>query len=169
KLDRAMAIDPGWAETCFLSGLLLAREGRAAEAAPELIAPLAEHPENLGRFSEFCRKLIVYDLVSPLNDMLERYVSEASEEWIYHALLGVTAFWTGNPAGSLEGLDAAMSLLPDADVGQVFGVIVSFSKLSPHFRAGLPAVAPGWREKLSRNEKGESLLLELDKLLEGPQ
>ncbi|MEA3254104.1 MAG: O-antigen ligase family protein, partial [Chloroflexota bacterium] len=58
KLDRAMAIDPGWAETCFLSGLLLAREGRAAEAAPELIAPLAERPENLGRFSEFCRKLI---------------------------------------------------------------------------------------------------------------
>ncbi len=37
KLDYAASLDPEWAETSFLSGLLLAREGKISEAAAEIL------------------------------------------------------------------------------------------------------------------------------------
>jgi len=168
KLDYAASIDSAWPETSFLSALLLAREGKDDEAAPEIMAPIKERTSHLNYFTELCRCLAIYDMVYPLGDVLEAYTQKASGEWIPHAMLGVTSLFTGSPDESLDEFNTAMSLVPVEDVGDVFGVIVKFSKLSQYFRAQLPSVAPEWREKLSQAEHSDALLRELDKLLDNP-
>ncbi len=168
KLDYAASIDPDWPETSFLSGLLLAREGKDDAAAPEIIAPIKKRTDHLNYFVDLCRRLARYDMVYPLGDALKAYTQKASDEWIPHAMLGVTSLFVGSPDESLDEFNTAMSLVPVEDVGDVFGVIVKFSKLSPYLRAQLPSVAPEWREKLSQAEHSNALLRELDKLLDNP-
>ncbi|TRZ93594.1 MAG: hypothetical protein D4R82_04880 [Dehalococcoidia bacterium] len=168
KLDYAASIDPDWAETSFLSGLLLAREGKDDAAAHEIMSPIKERTSHLNYFTELCCCLAIYDMAYPLGDVLEAYAQKASGEWIPHAMLGVTSLFAGSPDESLDEFNTAMSLVPVEDVGDVFGVIVKFSKLSPYFRAQLPSVAPEWRGKLSQAEHSDALLRELDKLLDNP-
>ena len=132
------------------------------------MAPIKERTSHLNYFTELCRCLAIYDMVYPLGDALKAYTQKASGEWVPHAMLGVTSLFTGSPDESLDEFNTAMSLVPVEDVGDVFGVIVKFSKLSPYFRAQLPSVAPEWRGKLSQAEHSNALLRELDKLLDNP-
>lgn len=166
KLEHAASIDPDWAETSFLSGLLLAREGKDDEAAHEIIAPIQESPANLSHFSDLCSKLVVYNMVCPLGDALELYTQKVSTEWIPHAMLGVTSLFSGSPDKSLDEFNTAMFLVPDEDAGDLFKVVLNLCKLSPNFKALLPDVASEWRAKLSQSEESDRWLSALDELID---
>jgi len=164
KLDYAAAIDPGWVETSFLHGLLLVEEGGGG-AAPEILALVEDNPVNLWGFRRLCSNLIIYDMVQPLDDALENYMQGAPEEWIAHAMLGVTDFYVDGAAASLQEFDAAMSLVPDKYIRVLFETTLDFADISHNFRTQLADTATGWRSKLSQSPDSESLLLELDVLL----
>ena len=174
KLAYAASIDPDWAETSFLSGLLLAREGKYDEAAHEIIAPIKERlntkerANNLVYFIDLCHRLTRYGMVYPLGDALKASTQKVPGEWIPHAMLGVTSLFAGSPNESLDEFNTAMLLAPDEDVGGLFNAILKLSGQSPYFRTRLPGVAPEWRVKLSRCEHPDVLLQELDKLLDNP-
>jgi len=164
KLEQAASVDLDWVETSFLSALLLAVEGQA-DATAELTAPLAEEPVNLWDFRRFCSNLIIYDMVRPLDNVLEGYLPAAGEEWIIHAMLGVTDFYADGPAKSLEEFDAAMSLVPDKYSRVLFNTILELAGISRNFSTQLAAIAPKWREKLSHSPDSDTLLPELDKII----
>ncbi|MBN2463345.1 MAG: O-antigen ligase family protein [Dehalococcoidia bacterium] len=165
KLDYAASIDPDWAETSFLRGLLLAREGKNAEAASKLTAPIQDNPANLDDFIDLCRRLLIYDMVSPLSDSLEIYTQEAPDDWVAHALIGTTSLFDGNIDKSLDEFNSAMLLVPDDDTGALFRAILKLYNISPKFRTALPDVAAEWRAKLAQSTERDTLLPELDKLL----
>jgi tetratricopeptide (TPR) repeat protein len=165
KLDYAASIDPDWAETSFLSGLLLAKEGKDDEAVLKLSAPIQDKPASLNYFIDLCRRLIVYDMVSPLRDSLEVYTQETPDDWIAHALLGITSLFCNNVDKSLAELNSAMLLVPDNDTGPLFRAILKLSNISPPFRKALPGIADEWQAKLAQSPERDVLLPAFDKLV----
>jgi tetratricopeptide (TPR) repeat protein/O-antigen ligase len=165
KLDYAASIDPDWAETSFLSGLLLAREGKHDEAVLKLSAPIQDKPANLNYFIDLCYSLIVYDMVSPLRDSLEVYTQETPDDWTAHALLGITSLFSNNVDKSLAEFDSAMLLVPDNYTGDLFRTILKLSNISPSFKKAIPGVAAGWRAKITQSPQRDILLPALDKLV----
>jgi tetratricopeptide (TPR) repeat protein/O-antigen ligase len=164
KLDYAASIDPGWAETSFLSGLLLAKEGENDKAVLRITAPIQDDPANLGYFIDLCLRLAVYDMVSPLRDSLE-ISQETPNDWIAHALLGTTSLFSNNVDKSLDEFNNAMLLAPDNDTGALFRAILKLSSISPPFKKALPSVATEWRAKLAQSPERDILLPEFDKLV----
>jgi len=169
KLDHAASVDPDWAETSFLRGLLLAREGENDEAVSELIAPIQDNPANLNYFIDLCRSLILYDMVSPLSDSLKIYTQETPDDWTAHALLGTTSLFSGNADKSLDEFNSAMLLVPDDDTAALFRAIIKLSNMSPVFKTALPGVAAEWRDKLSQSPERDTLLPQLDRLAGTPK
>jgi tetratricopeptide (TPR) repeat protein/O-antigen ligase len=164
KLDYAASIDPDWAETSFLSGLLLAKEGKHNEAALKITAPIRDAPANLGYFIDLCLRLMVYDMVSPLRDSLEIYTQETPDGWIAHALLG-TSLFSNNVDKSLNEFNSAMLLVPNNDSGDLFRAILKLSNISPPFKKALTGVAAEWRAKLIQSPERDTLLPEFDRLM----
>lgn len=165
QLDYAATIDPGWAETYFLSGLLLAKEGKNDEAALQIIAPIQNKSANLDNFIDLCTNLAEYDMVRPLQNALDAYVPGVPEEWTGHAVLGITSLFTGDLGRSLDELSNAMLSVPDKDVGSLFRAILRLSDMSPAFRMELPNVAADWRDKLSRSPERDTLMPVFDWLV----
>jgi tetratricopeptide (TPR) repeat protein len=169
KLDYAASIDPDWVETSFLSGLLLAKEGRNDEAALEIVAPIQDKPANLNHFIDLCSDLLVCDMVRPLQKTLETYSPKAPDEWTGHAMLGITSLFTGDIAKSLNELDNAMLSVPGENAGDLFQVILRLSGMSLDFNKLLPSVAADWRDKLAQSPERDTLLPELDQLISNPK
>jgi tetratricopeptide (TPR) repeat protein len=169
KLDYAASIDPGWAETSFLYGLLLAREEKNDEAALQIMAPIQNKSANLDYFIDLCINLAAYDMVRPLQNALDAYVPGAPGEWAGHAVLGVTSLFTGDLAKSLSEFNTAMLTVPDKAAGGLFRAILRLSAMSPPLRAALPSVATEWRDKLSQSPERDTLLPELDQLISNPK
>jgi tetratricopeptide (TPR) repeat protein len=169
KLDYAASIDPGWPETSFLSGLLLAREGKNDEAALQIMAPIKNKSANLDYFIDLCTNLATYDMVRPLQNALDAYVPGATGEWTGHAVLGVTSLFTGDLSKSLDELNSAVLAAPAKDVGGLFRAILRLSAMSPPLRAALPNVAEEWRDKLSQSPERDTLLPEFDQLISNPK
>jgi hypothetical protein len=169
KLDYAASIDPGWPETSFLSGLLLAEEGKGDEAALQIMAPIRNNSANLDYFIDLCTNLATYDMVRPLQNALDAYVPSVPGEWTGHAVLGVTSLFTGDLSKSLDELNSAMLAAPGENVGNLFQAIIRLSTMSPPLRAALPNVAEEWRDKLSQSPERDTLLPELDQLISNPK
>ena len=165
KLDFAASIDPDWPETSFLSGLLLAREGKDTEAVHKITVPIQASSASLNSFIEFCRGVAVYNMVPLLGGALEVYTQRASEEWIPHAMLGATSVCAGDVDMSLDEFNSAMLLVPDDDVADLFRAILSLSEISPGFKTMLPGVASEWRAELAKSPEQSTLLQALDELL----
>jgi tetratricopeptide (TPR) repeat protein len=169
KLDYTASIDPEWAETSFLSGLLLAREGKNDEAALQIMAPIRNKSANLGYFIDLCTHLATYDMVRPLQNALDAYLPSAPKEWTGHAMLGVTSLFTGDLSKSLDELNSAMLLVPGKDVSSLFQAILKLPDISPPFKKALPSVAAEWRDKLAQSPERDTLLPELDQLISNPK
>jgi len=165
KLDYAASIDPGWAETSFLYGLLLAKEGENDEAVLKITAPIQDNPANLNYFIDLCRHLALYDTISPLTDTLKTSIDKTPDDWIAHALLGITSLFDGNLDKSLDEVNTSMLLVPGDDAGYLFRAVLKLSTLSPQFKTALPAVATAWRAKLAQSPERDTLLPQLDKLV----
>jgi tetratricopeptide (TPR) repeat protein len=169
KLDYSASVDPGWTETSFLSGLLLAREGKHDEAVLKITAPIQDNPANLNHFIDLCSDLLVCDMVRPLQKTLETYSPKAPDEWTGHAILGITSLFTGDIAKSLNELDNAMLSVPGENAGDLFQVILRLSGMSLDFKKLLPSVAADWRDKLAQSPERDTLLPELDQLISNPK
>jgi len=165
KLDYAASIDPDWAETSFLYGLLLAKEGKNDEAVLKITAPIRDNPANLDYFIDLYLRLMVYDMVSPLRNSLEIYTQETPDGWIAHALLGTTSLFSNNVDKSLAEFNSAMLLVPDNDTGDLFRTILKLSTISPPFKKALPDVAAEWRAELAQSPDRDTLLPALDRLV----
>ena len=166
KLDYAASIDPGWPETSFLYGLLLAREGENAEAVSKLTAPIRDDPANLNYFIDLCLNLYIYDMIKPLDDSLETYMQEVSDDWVAHALLGITGMFGVNIDKPLEEFNASMLLVPGNDAGHLFRGILRLASMSPPLKTALPSVATEWRDKLAQSPERDTLLPMLDRLVD---
>jgi tetratricopeptide (TPR) repeat protein len=169
KLDYAASIDPDWAETSFLYGLLLAKEDRNNEAVLKMTTPIQDNPANLDYFIDLCRRLAMYDTISQLKDILETSAAEAPDDWITHGLLGITSLFGGNVDESLDEFNTSMLQVPGDDAGYLFRAILKLSTISPQFRTALPDVATEWRAKLAQSPEKDTLLPKLDKLVDTPQ
>jgi tetratricopeptide (TPR) repeat protein/O-antigen ligase len=165
KLAYSASIDPDWAETSFLSGLLLAREGEYDGAVLKITAPIQKNPANLNPFIDACGHLITYDMVSPLKDTLEIQADKEPDNWIVHALLGITGLFGGNVDKSLDEFNTAMLLVPGNDARDLLRAIYRLSTMSPKFKTALPSVANGWKEKLAQSTERDTLLPLLNKLV----
>ena len=165
KLDYSASIDPSWTETSFLHGLLLAKESKNDEAVSKLVAPIQDNPANLYYFSEVCRRLAMYDMISPVSSSLESYNQELPDNWITHALLGITSLFDNDLDKSLDELNTAMFLVPDDDAGDLFRAILNLTSRSSKFKAALPGVAAEWRDKLAQSPERDTLLPALDQLV----
>jgi hypothetical protein len=108
-------------------------------------------------------------MVSPLRDSLEIYTQETPDDWIAHALLGITSLFSNNVDKSLDEFNSAMLLVPDNDAGDLFRTILKLSSISPPFKKALPSVATEWRAKLAQSPEGDILLLEFDKFVGTPK
>ncbi|MCJ7515730.1 MAG: O-antigen ligase family protein [Dehalococcoidia bacterium] len=167
QLDYAASIDPGWVETSFLSGLLLAKEGKNDKAALEIIAPIRNKSANLKYFINLCTNLDTYGMVGPLQNVLDVYVPGAPEQWAGHAELGITSLYTGNLDKCLNELNLAMLTVPDEDMGGLFRAILRLTDMSPPFKTALRNVAAEWRDKLSQSPERDTLLPAFDRLVSG--
>ncbi len=165
KLEQSASVDPDWVETGFLSGLLLAEEETGSEALDELTAPLRDNPAHLTGFATLCSRLALYDIVYPVDNVLSGSCTEMPPDWVPCAMAGVTAFFTGDLAGSIDSLDRAMALAPDSAAGELFSVSLDLAGQSPDFETRLARVAPAWREKLSRSPEADRWLKKLDELV----
>jgi tetratricopeptide (TPR) repeat protein len=166
KLDYAASVDPTWAETSFISGLLLAREEKNNEAALKVIQPITDKSSNLNYFTDLCNNLTVYDMVSPLGDSLEIYTQETPDDWIAHALLGITGMFGDNLDKTLGEFNTAMMLVPGNNAGDLFRAILRLSYMSEPLKTALPSVAADWKAKLIQSPERDTLLPELDKLID---
>jgi len=167
KLDSAASSDPEWAETSYLYGLILAREGKNDEAVLKITAPILDEPDNISYFIEFCNSLKLYDMVSPLEDALEVYTLEKPDDWAAHALLGITSLFSNNLDEGIDEFNAAMLLVPESDIGDLFKAILKLTTMSSEFKTALPDVATGWRDKLGQSPERDKLLPVLDQLVGG--
>jgi len=165
KLDYAASVDPGWANTSFLTGLLLAKEGENDKAAAKIIAPIQDNSGNLKYFIELCYDLAQYGMVTPLDDALKTYAQTVPSEWITHAMLGVTSLFVDSLDKSLDECNSAMRLVPGENVSDLFLTILRLSSMSPDFKKLLPGTASEWRAKLSQSPQHEALLQALDKFV----
>jgi len=164
KLEQSASVDPDWVETAFLSGLLLAGEGKDSEALDEFTALLRDDPAYLTGFAALCSRLALYDIVGPVDNVLSASCAETSPDWMPCAMAGITAFFTGHLDSSIDSLDRAMVLAPDSAAGEIFRVSLDLAGQSPDFETRLAEAAPGWREKLSRSPQADRWLQELDEL-----
>jgi putative inorganic carbon (HCO3(-)) transporter len=164
KLDRAARIDPKWAKTAFLSGLLLEKEGKNQEAAILITEPIRNYAANLNYFVSLCTNLALYDMVSPLGDALEIYSQEEPDDWTAQAMLGITSLFSDSIDKSLDEFNAAMRLAPDEDVGDLFRAILKLSTMSLKFKMALPSMAEEWRDKLAVSPDSDTLIPLLDQL-----
>jgi O-antigen ligase len=167
KLDYAESIDPDWAETSFLSGLLLTKEGKNDEAALRIIAPIENKSANLDYFIDLCTNLATYDMVRPLQNALDVYLKSAPKEWTGHAVLGVASLFTGDLSNSIDELNTAMLAAPGENVGSLFQAILKLSNMSLPFKTEVRKVAVGWRDRLSQSPERDVLLPLLDQLVGG--
>jgi tetratricopeptide (TPR) repeat protein len=167
KLDYAASLDPEWAQTSFISGLLLAREGKNKEAALKITQPITDNPSNLSYFIDLCNNLMAYDMVSPLGDSLEIYTQEKPDDWTAHALLGITILFSDNPDMGLDEFNTAMLLVPNNDVADLFRAILKLTTMSPKFTTALPGIAAEWRDKLDQSPDRSTLIPALDQLVGG--
>jgi tetratricopeptide (TPR) repeat protein len=165
QLDYAASIDPGWAETSFLSGLLLAKEGKNDEAALKIIMPIRGNSSNLDYFIDFCSNLDMYHAMGLVQNALDMYVVGVSDEWAGRAMLGITSLYTGDLDKSLEQLNVAMLTAPNESVGGVFRAILRLSAMSPAFRNSIADLAAEWRDKLSQSPDRNTLLPAFDQLM----
>lgn len=165
KLDLAASVDPEWAETSFLSGLLLTKEGKNDDAALKIIQPITDKPSNLNYFIDLCDILTTYDMVRPLGDCLEIYAQGRPDDWTAHALLGTTSLFSDNLTKGLDEFNTAMMLVPDNNVGDLFGAVLKLTTMSTAFKTELPGVAIEWRNKLAQSPERETLLPALDRLI----
>jgi tetratricopeptide (TPR) repeat protein len=148
KLDYTASIDPEWAETSFLSGLLLTMEGKNDDAMNKLTAPIRERPANLNYFIDLCIRLdYIYDMVSPLRDALETHIQKVPDDWICHAMLGTTSLICDDLDKGIDEFNTAMMLVPGNDAGDLFRAILKLSKLD-------------------QSPERDTLLPELDKLID---
>jgi O-antigen ligase/tetratricopeptide (TPR) repeat protein len=169
KLNYAESCDPKWAQTSFLSGLLLTKEGKNAEAALKLTQPIRDKPSNLIYFIDLCDSLKVYDMVSPLGDSLGIYIEENPDDWSAHALLGITSLFSDNLDIGINEFNTAMMLASSNDVADLFRAILKLTNMSSKFKAGLPGVAVEWRDKLNESPERDTLLPALDQLGVNPK
>jgi O-antigen ligase/tetratricopeptide (TPR) repeat protein len=167
KLDYAASSDTDWAQTSFLSGLLLVREGKNEEAALKITQPITDKPSNLNYFIDLCNNLIAYDMVSPLGDSLEIYTQKIPDDWSAHALLGITILFSDNPDMGLDEFNTAMLLAPNDDVADLFRAILKLTTMSPKFKTALPGIAAEWRDKLDQSPDRYTLIPALDQLVGG--
>jgi tetratricopeptide (TPR) repeat protein len=167
KLASAVSNDPEWAQTSFLSGLLLAREGKYEEAITKTIGPIRDDPSNINYFVDLCRDLVMYDMIIPLRNTLGTYTAEAPDDWVGHTLLGITNLFIGKVGQSLNEFNTAIRLVPGEDAGYVFRTVLNLSTISPAFKTSLQAVAADWRDKLSQSPESDALLPVLDQLTGG--
>lgn len=165
KLDYAASCDSNWANTSFLHGLLLAREGKKEEAALKLTQPIIDRPANLNYFIDLCNDFKLYDMLSPLEDSLKIYAEERSDDWSAHALLGITRLFNDDPALGLDELNSAILSAPNDAVGGLFQAILKLTTMSPKLKEALPDVAAEWQNKLAQSPDRDTLLPALDKLL----
>ena len=166
KLNYSASINPDWTETFFLSGLLLAREGENDEAVRKIIAPIQNTPANLNAFIDLCIYLSRYDMIKPLGDSLETYTQETPDDWIAHALLGITSLFGGNVDKSLAEFNTSMLLAPDNDAGKLFSTILKLSTMSQKLKTALPSVAAEWRAKLAQSPQRDTLLPILEQFID---
>ena len=164
KLEHSASVDPDWVETGFLSGLLLAREGKDSEALDELAAPPRDDPAHLTDFAALCSRLAFYHMVYPVDNALSGSCTETSPDWMPCAMAGVTAFFTGDLDSSIDSFNRAMSLVPDSGAGELFRVSLDLAGQSPDFETLLARVAPAWRQKLSRSPQADRWLKALDEM-----
>jgi len=169
KLDYTLSIDPDWAETSFLSGLLLAMESKNDESLSKFTEPIQDNPANLYYFADLCRRLTIYKAISPLSSFLESSTKEAPDDWIAHALLGITSLFGNDLDKSLDEFNTAMFMVPGDDAVYLFHIIVTLSNRSPQFRSALPDVATEWRDKLTQSTERDTLLPILDQLVDTSQ
>jgi len=169
KLDYAASSDHDWAETSFLYGLLLAKEGKNNEAALKITQPIIDKSSNLNYFIDLCQDLRMYDMVSPLADSLETYTQAKPDDWSAHALFAITSLFSDNLDTSLSEFNTAMSLVPSDDVGDLFRAIIKLTTMSPKFEAAVPGVAPEWRDKLEQSPDRDTLIPALDQLVSSPE
>ena len=167
KLDYAASIDPEWAETSFLSGLLLAKEGKNDEAALQIMAPIRNKSANLDYFIDLCTNLTTYDMVRPLQNALDAHLPSAPREWTGHAMLGITSLFTGDLSKSTDELNSAMLAAPSENAGDLFRAIIKLSNMSPRLKTEIRQIAAEWRDKLAQSPERDTLLPELDKLVGG--
>src|SRR4030042_4569200 len=106
----------------------------------------------------------MYDMVSPLKDTLEIHTVEAPNDWIAHALLGITSLFSDNLDNGLVEFNTAMLLVPDNDVGDLFRAILNITTMSQKFKTALPGVATEWRDKLARSPERDTLLRAFNQL-----
>jgi tetratricopeptide (TPR) repeat protein/O-antigen ligase len=158
KLDNAASIDPKWAQTYFLSGLLQAIEGRNQEATTDLISPIQEDPINLNYYIDLNSTLKTYDLIKPLNNALDGYVQKEPDDWAARALLGITSLFGDDLDKGLREFDTAMQLAPDKDIGGLLQSILRLTSMSPEFKTALPKVALNWIDKLNHSPERATLL-----------
>ena len=169
KLQYAANVDPNWAKTSFLSGLLLAKEDKNGESATELTKPIHDNAANLNQFIGLCSILQLYDMVSPLGDSLQAYSQENPDDWTAQALLGITSVFNDNASESIDEFNAAMRLVPEDDAGALFQAILKLSTMNQKLAGALPSAAEGWRDKLSRSPDSDQLVPLLDQLLKTPK
>ena len=164
KLDEAASITPDLAETSFLSGLLLSKEDKIDEAGLKVIAPVQNDPTNLISFLDFCFPLSIYNIISPMRDILESRANEVPNDWTGHAMLGIVDIYDNDLDNALIEFNTSMSLIPDEYVVSLFTVIGRISSVSPQFRAGLQSIAGEWRDKIAQSPDRDTLLPLLDQL-----
>jgi len=160
KLEQASVSDPDWAQTNFLSGLLLALEGHNNESSLEITSPIKNDSANLDYFIDLCFDLIPFNTIRPINAALNAQLQSTPDEWSTQAAAGITELFIGNPKQSVSDLNSAMLLVPDGDLENLLEAIVRLSMISPNFRTELGTVAEGWRDRINQNQ-GKNLLLPL--------
>ncbi len=167
KLETAASADPEWAQTSFLSGLVLGLEGKDEAAARTITAPVRDNPLNLSYYVDWCNTLQRYYTLEPLRNLLASYTVRETGDWVGHALLGVTDLFLGDINSSVIEFDASMKTVTAVDVGPLFLTVMDLSNLSPSLKTALSAVAGDWKDKLNQSPDRDSLLPILEQLPSG--
>jgi O-antigen ligase len=164
KLIHASSVDPTWAESAFLTGLLLVIEGKDDEGSLKIISTIQDNPDNLNYFINVCRDLKTYGMTRPLDNAFEVYEAKSQSDWTVHALLAITGLFNNNLNIGLDECDTAVRLVPDKDAAALLRAILKLTSITPDFKKALPDVASNWRDKLSQSPNSEILLPLLDQL-----
>ncbi|HEX7363686.1 MAG TPA: hypothetical protein VF366_00735, partial [Dehalococcoidia bacterium] len=165
KLEAAASADPQWAQTSFLSGLVLELEGKDEEASSKITTPVRDKPLNLSYYVDWCNTLQRYYTLEPLRNLLADYTATEPGDWVGHALLGITDLFLGDINNSVMEFDTSMKTATADDAGPLFFTVMDLSNLSPSLKATLPSVAADWKVKLNQSPERDSLLPVLEQLL----
>ena len=80
--------------------------------------------------------------------------------------MGITSLLNDDVDKSLDELNTAMSLVPSEDAGGLFRACLKLATTNQSFKKSLPDVAVQWRDKLSQSPERDTLLPELDRLID---